>query len=142
MKGTNNVITTKPEALATNSTAELHPAVVAKVNEVKDIIRSNKGELSVEDLTTGIANSRHLLFNFLMDNNINNVVATMKTVLRENMDFEPTRAQVEAILAAYISKGEYGKLQMIIDGFKFDPQVKNYTTNKAVLALLNNKLRK
>lgn len=135
-------IRTNYDTIPAASKTELHPAVVQTVNAVKDKIRTNNGEITVEDLTTGIANSRHLLFNFLMDNNLKSIVSTMKVDLRENIEFEPKRETVEAILAGYISKGEYGKLQKILDSFEFNKQASNYTTDKEILKLLQNKFKK
>jgi hypothetical protein len=131
-----NTITTKgPEKTNT----QLSQAIIATINQVKDKIRTQNGELTTEELTTGIANSRHLLFNFLLDNNMASVVSTMKVDLRENIDFEPKRETVEAVLAGYIAKEEYGKLQRILDNFKFNKTANNYTTNKEVLKLLKSK---
>jgi hypothetical protein len=131
-----NTITTKgPEKTNT----QLSQAIIATINQVKDKIRTQNGELTTEELTTGIANSRHLLFNFLLDNNMASIVSTMKVDLRENIDFEPKRETVEAVLAGYIAKEEYGKLQRILDNFKFNKTANNYTTNKEVLKLLKNK---
>jgi hypothetical protein len=118
---------------------QLSQAIIATINQVKDKIRTQNGELTTEELTTGIANSRHLLFNFLLDNNMASIVSTMKVDLRENIDFEPKRETVEAVLAGYIAKEEYGKLQRILDNFKFNKTANNYTTNKEVLKLLKNK---
>lgn len=125
----------------TATPSQLHPDVVRLVNQVKDKIKNNSGELSTEDLTTGIASSRHLLFNFLMDNNLNNIAATIRTKMREKMDLIPSRAQVEFILSGYISKNEYGKLQQILNDFKFNPDANNYTANPEILNKLLSKLK-
>lgn len=131
-------VTTKNNA---SNTTTLHPAVVEKVNEVKTKIATNNGDLTTDDLTTGVANSRHLLFNFLMDNNLPNLNVTLKNDIDEPVDLSPNRTQIETIIAGYILKNEMGKLNLLIQNFKFNAQAKNYTMNKEVLTKLLQKIQ-
>lgn len=91
-----------------------------------------------EEHAAAILNSRHLLFNFLMDNNLQNIAVTLKSKLGEPLDFRPSREQIEAVIKMYIAKGEYRKLQTILDNFKKNENANNYTTDPEFLATLKN----
>jgi hypothetical protein len=110
------------------------------VNSVKQKIANNSGELTTDDLAEGISSDKHLLFNFLLDNNPKNISDTLKNKLGENLDFKPSRTQLEAIIDGYIQKDQYGKLQTILNNFKYSPNANNYTNHPEMHQKLAQKL--
>ena len=94
-----------------------------------------------ESLAYAIANSRHLLFNFLMDNNLPSINGILNIKLGENVDFLPNRSQIEGIIASYIRNGENEKIQTILDNFRFNKLAQNYTTDPGNLAEISKQLK-
>ena len=112
-----------------------------------DLVKAVKSQIAAGEIPTkqelayAVANSRHLFFNYLMDNNINSLNGILKINLGENVQFKPDRKQVEGIISSYIRNAENEKIQAILDNFKFDPSVNNYTNDPEFKLLLSKNLQ-
>lgn len=112
------------------------------VKSVKLRIAHKTGDISHDELAEAIASDKYLFFNFLLDNNPTNIANTLKNIIGENLDFKPSRNQLEAIISSYIEKDNFGKLQAIIDNFRPNPNAGNYTNYPELHKFLIQKLPK
>lgn len=107
------------------------------VDVIKEKIRNGKATLA--DLANGIRQDKYLLYNFLLDNNLNDVNVTLRTNLGydKELPFVADRKKIEIIIDGFIRNNNNKALQTILNEFDFNPKANNYTTNPKFLAALN-----
>lgn len=108
---------------------------MASITEIKQKIRS--GNVTLDELALGILNDKHLLFNYLMDNNLAHVNQTLRLMLgKRYLPFAADRKAIEHEIDMAIAKDDRATMQAIIDDFVRDRSNPNYTNDPKLLAKL------
>lgn len=98
--------------------------------------------VDIQDISTIIANHEESLLKFMADNDYIQVYKALHEsdsplVIGENASFTPDRARVEGELEMLLAKKDYKTLNEIISKFIVNPNTVNWTTDRALLACLN-----
>ena len=106
------------------------------VEEIKTKIRQRTA--TIQEIAWAIPQDRYLLFNSLMDNNLNDVNVTLRTDLGNDkiLPVRPDRKAMEAVIDAYIRSDDKQALQTILDEFDYNPEADNYTTKLSFIQTL------
>lgn len=103
--------------------------------EIKEKIRN--GSVTIDELAAGILNDKHLLFNYLMDNNLADINQTLRLTLgRRYLPFAADRKAIEHDINVAIVKNDTETLDTIIREFDRDKTNPNYTNDPRLLAKL------
>jgi hypothetical protein len=109
------------------------------MNEVEIIKQKVRlGTATISDLVKAISKDQYMLFNALMDNNLEDVNVTLRMDLgnAKNLPVVADRRAMTAVISSYIQSSNQKALQKIIDEFDFNPKAGNYTVK--VLPMLKN----
>lgn len=109
---------------------------MSNVELVKQKIRL--GTAKVSEIAQAIMQDQYLLFNALMDNNLEDVNVTLRMDLgnTKNLPVVADRRAMTAVISSYIQSSNQKALQKIINEFDFNPKANNYTVK--VLPMLKN----
>jgi len=109
---------------------------MVSVVTLKEMIKSRRAPLG--ELGQGARKDPYLLYNFLMDNNLQDVNKTLREDLgNKDLPFVADRKKIEFIIDGYIRAGNNKALQKILDEFDFNPDANNYTTRPEFLNSFN-----
>jgi hypothetical protein len=103
--------------------------------------KQKNAPITLREAALVIANDEETLLKFMVDNDLAQVhrllhMSDAPLVVGETASFVPNKARVEGELNLLLTKKEWDTLNQIASQFVWNPKSDNYTTNKGIVASL------